>query len=129
MYIHLEILDGSLLQNKLYKEFIQDFDLRKKIIEDYCHLHKPEVECNIVRLTDVAGPSGSDPTIQAILVTEETSKSVPIINEMRIKGGLDPLASETISLIESDEELKKIKDDFKVSSTTIRKYLYEQQNK
>lgn len=74
-------------------------------------------------MNDIAGPAGIDPTIQAILVTKETFKSVDIINEIRKKNNLEPLEYEVIDLIESDEEMRKIKEDIKISSTTIRKYL------
>lgn len=117
------LIDNNLLQNKEYKEYIQDYDVRKKNVEEYCNKVKPEVICNIQRLTDIAGPAGTDPTIQAILVTTETYKSVPIINEIRKKNNLDPIECEVIDLVKSNEEMRKIKDDIKVSSTTIRKYL------
>lgn len=111
------------MQKKEYKEFIEPYSVRKNSVIEFCKIHKPSVICDVHALKDIAGPAGWDPKLEAIVVTPETYKSVDIINQIRSEKGLNILKDRVIPLIESPEEMKKIRDDNKISSSTIRRML------
>lgn len=60
--------------------------LRKWIRENY-----PGRDFLIAKLDDYFGPGIASPEVQAIVVSAETSKRVPIANELRAKRGFPPL--------------------------------------
>lgn len=54
------------------------------------------------------------------MVTPETLKSVDFINDIRSKANLKALDHLEIPLIGSTEEMKAVRDDYKISSSTLR---------
>jgi len=76
----------------------------------------------IPRLVDVGGPTFSDGTIEALIATSETAKSLEVINERRKLNNFRPLELVTTNLIGNHPNLET---DSKLSSTTIRKYLLD----
>lgn len=53
----------------------------------------------VVELSDPYGPAATDPTIEAIVVSEETLPTARKINDFRIARGLKPLAIEVVKLV------------------------------
>ena len=66
------ILDDVLLQKKANKHILEPFPIRKERTHQFLTLFKPSVEYDIVPITDVYGPTGWDPNIQALVVSRET---------------------------------------------------------
>lgn len=66
------ILDDSLLVNKANKDILQPLYERINIAREFLELFKPGLEYYVVPITDVAGPTGWDPNVQAIVVSKET---------------------------------------------------------
>ncbi len=56
----------------------------------------------IIRLDDAYGPTVTDATIQALVVSKETEQNAKRINEKRTKNGLKPLHIVTISMVPSE---------------------------
>ena len=46
--------------------------MRTHKVRQFLHFFKPEIEADIVPITDVYGPTGWDPDIQALVVSKET---------------------------------------------------------
>lgn len=87
-----------------------------------------ELNQNVVQLSDVAGPAGTEADIQALVVTDETLSGADFINKMRQDKGLNALENWTIGVLgsEGETDLKgdaKALADSKIGSTAIRKWL------
>lgn len=92
---HEIIPDDSLLQSKANKDVMQPLSKRIAITRHFLELFKPGPEYYIVPITDVAGPTGWDPNVQALVVSKETlsgaaaSKSAFITPADRVLAGWD----------------------------------------
>ncbi|THG98684.1 hypothetical protein EW026_g3533 [Hermanssonia centrifuga] len=64
--------DDSLLQKKANKDVIQPLPERISCTHKFLELFKPSLAYDLVPLTEVAGPTGWDPNIQALVVSKET---------------------------------------------------------
>jgi pantetheine-phosphate adenylyltransferase len=67
----------------------------------------------IARLDDYFGPGIASPEVQAIVVTQETAKRVPLANELRAKQGYPPLKVQVVDFVLAY-------DSSPISSTRIR---------
>ncbi|PWN21550.1 WD40 repeat-like protein [Microstroma glucosiphilum] len=89
---------------------------------------------DVVELADVCGPAGSDGSLEALLVTEETLSGADTIAKTREERGLGPLERYVIGVVGAGGEVD-VKGDAaelaaaKVGSTAIRKWLSEQSPK
>lgn len=64
--------DDTLLQKKANKEVLQSISERMSTTRSFLQLFRPEVQYDLVPITDVYGPTGWDPNIQALVVSKET---------------------------------------------------------
>ena len=69
--LHQKIED-SLLQKKANKHIIEPIDKRIARVHAFLQLFRPGIEYEIVPINDVYGPTGTDPDIQALVVSRET---------------------------------------------------------
>jgi len=116
------VSDGELLKNKKYKECLQSYDVRQRVIRSFLSLLNPSLTYSIPQLLDVGGPTLSDPTIEALSVSEETLSGASFINQEREKKGWDPLTVVCIPLVSNHSSLAS---DSKLSSTSLRQMEYE----
>lgn len=106
-------------------------------------LFRPDLEYELVDLHDVYGPTGSDPDIQALVVSKETlsgaaaSTSLALslfyshvspVDKERARKGLPALQTLVIDVISSDSskldhEDAEILKQTKMSSTFIREWI------
>lgn len=68
----LHPVDDALLQNKSNKHVLEKLSTRIQKVRDFLTFFKPEITPEIVPITDVYGPTGWDPNIQALVVSKET---------------------------------------------------------
>ena len=64
--------DDVLLQKKANKEVLQPLSERIECTRKFLELFKPGLIYDLVPITDVAGPTGWDPNVQALVVSKET---------------------------------------------------------
>lgn len=95
----------SNIQNNYETRF---YNLNEKILE-----HFKTAKYKIIKLEDEFGPILSSPSIEAIVVSEETLVKVKNINRMRLANSLKPL---NIIVV----EIAKSEDGQPISSTRIR---------
>ncbi len=69
---------------------VETFKMRGDVINHYCKEFKKNYK--IVEINDFYGPSTTDPDLNAIVVSEETSLRAKEINAVRTKKGLRKLA-------------------------------------
>ena len=65
-------VDDALLQNKSNKHVLEKLSTRIQRVRDFLTFFKPEITPEIVPITDVYGPTGWDPNVQALVVSKET---------------------------------------------------------
>ena len=85
---------------------VPPFEERRENLKKYL-VAAGHTDWTIVELSDPYGPAATDPTIEAIVVSEETLPTAREINDLRITRGLKPLAIEVVKLVR-DKEGRKV---------------------
>ena len=91
----------------------QKYDERVRALEALIHAKFPGRSYLIAKLDDYFGPGITSPEVQAIVVSRETAKRVPIANVARAEKGFAPLDVVTVDYVLAD-------DREPISSTRIR---------
>ena len=91
----------------------QKYDERVRALEALIHAKFPGRSYLIAKLDDYFGPGITSPEVQAIVVSRETAKRVPIANVARAAKGFAPLDVVTVDYVLAD-------DREPISSTRIR---------
>ncbi|EDR28297.1 phosphopantetheine adenylyltransferase, putative [Entamoeba dispar SAW760] len=115
-HLAIAITGDSLLHSKQNYDLIHSFTTRKNQIIHLLHTinkYYPIPSYTISQINQPEGTSTTDPTLECLIVSDETQKSLPIINNQRILNGYLPLHSITINLILTT-------DGSKFSSSTLR---------
>mmetsp|Transcript_13822 Transcript_13822/g.35260 ORF Transcript_13822/g.35260 Transcript_13822/m.35260 type:complete len:166 (+) Transcript_13822:62-559(+) len=107
--------DGSLLENKKFKEYMESYDTRERILREFLVSLNPDLTYEIVKITDPYGPTLTSAELDAIIVSEETVKGAAKINELRqSESHLPPLEVIVVDCLPSDVAGEKL------SSTQLR---------
>lgn len=77
------VTEESMIQSKLLWELIEDVDVRIKNVEDFLSSICPEIKTQVVPISDPFGPAITDPTMEVIVVSEETIRGGQKINESK----------------------------------------------
>jgi pantetheine-phosphate adenylyltransferase len=85
------VTNDEMLKNKKNSEQIALFSDRKQSILDLLSIVKPQLELNIIELTDPYGPTITSSSIDALVVSSETMATGYKINQIRLENGLNPL--------------------------------------
>ncbi|EDO33766.1 predicted protein [Nematostella vectensis] len=100
--ITVGLADGPLLSKKVLKELMQTFDERKKIVEQFIEDISPDLHHNVVPITDPIGPSGTDPALECLIVSQETIKGGDFVNAARRERDLNDLDVHVLELVNED---------------------------
>ncbi|EIN07175.1 Nucleotidylyl transferase, partial [Punctularia strigosozonata HHB-11173 SS5] len=126
------VTDDALLQNKSNKHVLEDLSTRSERVRAFLALFRPGLVYDIVSIKDVAGPTGWDPDIHALVVSRETISGASAIDKIRTEKGLPPLRTFVIDVISAESE--SIEGDSaealkqaKMSSTYIREWIVKYQ--
>ena len=85
---------------------VPPFEKRRENLKKYL-IAAGHTNWMVVKLSDPYGPAATDPTIEAIVVSEETLPTARKINDLRIAKGLKPLTIEVVRIVR-DKEGRKI---------------------
>lgn len=119
--LRIGITSESLLISKKYKEFIASLEDRSKAAKDFAMQVKPTLsEIKISELKDPAGPTATDPSIEAIVVSTETANGARKINEVRASAGLNRMAIIEVDVLDTQGQ--------KLSSSALREAEYAQRH-
>ncbi|KAK4704287.1 pantetheine-phosphate adenylyltransferase, partial [Phenoliferia sp. Uapishka_3] len=66
------VTDPTLLTHKKYANLVQSIEDRIEAVREFLELVRPGIKHDVVPISDIYGPTSSDPTIQAIVVSDET---------------------------------------------------------
>ncbi|KAG5895424.1 hypothetical protein JTB14_037583 [Gonioctena quinquepunctata] len=112
------VTDENMLKTKTLWELIEDISIRVEHVSDFMKDICPELDYNIVPISDPYGPAIRDDSMEMIVVSEETLKGGEKINSIRLERGLPNLKIVPIQLM--DEPNPKPLEEAKISSSTIR---------
>lgn len=100
--LRVGVTDASLLTQKRFAESLQSIELRMENVAQFLHKMRPDLELELAPISEISGGTKSIPDVEALVVSQETAKSLGIINEMRAaNGGLAPMVGITIPQVES----------------------------
>lgn len=88
-HLVIGVTDPHLTKHKPFAELIEPYSTRVQAVHHYCNTR--HIAHNVVRLTDVFGPTLENNSIKALCVTPETSRGADKINEVREKLQLSAL--------------------------------------
>ncbi|XP_016048885.1 bifunctional coenzyme A synthase isoform X2 [Erinaceus europaeus] len=112
------VADRDLLKSKLLPELLQPYAERVEHLSEFLVDIKPSLTFDIIPLLDPYGPAGSDPSLEFLVVSEETYRGGMAVNRFRLENNLDELALYQIELLK-DLGHKENEED-KVSSSSFR---------
>ncbi|MDC0202277.1 pantetheine-phosphate adenylyltransferase [Candidatus Nitrosopelagicus sp.] len=95
------------------KKIINNFEQRSENLEKIIHEKFPDCSFEIAKLDDDFGPAVIQGDVDALVVSEETSKKGAILNALRKERKLDPVEIIIIPM-------KMASDGNRISSTRIR---------
>ncbi|KAJ7582945.1 hypothetical protein C8J56DRAFT_1167953 [Mycena floridula] len=127
---HKILLNAALLKNKSNSQVLEPLEIRLDRVRSFLNLFKAGLELEIVPISDVYGPTGWDPNIQALVVSKETLSGAKSIAEHRAKKSLPQLQTFVIDVISStsaclDAEDVDMLKQIKMSSTYIREWIVQ----
>lgn len=107
------VTGSKLLTRKKHANLIASFDQRAEDVRSFVQQTKPDLpELRVQELEDAAGASGTDPGVQALVLTKETMKGGVAVNEQRHKSGLQKLDLVVVDIL--------FQSSSKLSSTALR---------
>jgi len=95
------------------KKIINNFEQRSENLEKIIHEKFPDCSFEIAKLDDDFGPAVIQGDVDALVVSEETSKKGAILNALRKERNLDPVEIIIVPM-------KMASDGNRISSTRIR---------
>ncbi|KAJ1902251.1 hypothetical protein LPJ66_000138 [Kickxella alabastrina] len=135
----------ALLENKKHKEFLQSYRTRERNVLMFLRKIRKDIIVELVPIADPYGPTATDSTIGALVVSQETLGGSSVLNVRRKENGMVPMELMPVDLITTsaggkgsssgdaaadlDEEcgaaVSSENTALKVSSTAIRAALAE----
>jgi pantetheine-phosphate adenylyltransferase len=91
----------------------QSYEERTRALRALVEKRYPDRDYIVAKLDDYFGPGIASPEVEAIVVTQETAKRVPIANKLRKANGYPPLEVVVVDYVLAD-------DSKPISSTRIR---------
>ncbi|KAL9550100.1 hypothetical protein MBANPS3_004887 [Mucor bainieri] len=119
------VTDDCMLLKKKHRDLIASTQQRVEYVKAYLQLVKRSIAYHVVPITDPFGPTVTDPTIDALVVSKETLKGGDLVNSERDMRGYPPLELRIIDVISSENASVQGKDMdvLKISSSWIREYI------
>lgn len=111
--LRIGITGDNLLREKKYREFVAPLHKRSQQAQHFAKSVKPALPIVIIsELTDPAGPTATDPSIDAIVVSSETAAGARKINGVRRASGLNSMTIIEVGVLDTQGQ--------KLSSTALR---------
>jgi len=99
-------------------ELIQPCTQRIIKVEDFLEDVDSSISYNVVPINDIYGPTKEDPTLEMIVVSEETKRGGDKINELRLQKDLNKLDIHVVELADDEDHEKH--EEAKISSSNHR---------
>lgn len=112
--LRIGITADCLLGSKKHRHLIASFEERSQAAVDFARKVKPALSQIVVsELRDSAGPSATEQSIEALVVSNETEAGARTINTIRYNSGLTPMNLIVVDILETTVQ-------HKLSSTALR---------
>ncbi|KAM6164469.1 bifunctional coenzyme A synthase [Rhynchocyon petersi] len=115
------VADQDLLKSKLLPELLQPYAVRVERLSEFLADIKPSLTFDLIPLLDPYGPAGSDPSLEFLVVSEETYRGGMAVNHFRLENDLEELVLYQIQLLKDPNHEENEED--KVSSSNFRKQM------
>lgn len=115
------VTTGEMNLKKSLPELIQLTTVRINSVVQFIETVKPQIGHSVVPITDMFGPTITDPDLQCIVVSDETKKGGEIVNQERQKKGYSELDVYVIDLVQ--DQCHGRFEETKISSSSLRKRL------
>ncbi|EGI69332.1 PREDICTED: bifunctional coenzyme A synthase [Acromyrmex echinatior] len=112
------VTDINMITGKVLWELIQSCTQRITKVEDFLEDVDSSLSYNVVPINDIYGPTKEDPTLEMIVVSEETKRGGDKINELRLQKDLNKLDMHVVELA-GDEDHEE-HEEAKISSSNRR---------
>ncbi|KAJ2809044.1 hypothetical protein H4R20_000408 [Coemansia guatemalensis] len=131
----------ALLVNKKYKELLESYRMRELHVLLFLRKIRKDLIVELVPLYDPYGPTASDASIEALVVSQETLQSAGALNVRRSENNMPPMHLMSIDLLATTRAIdSSLSHDnhasvslentpLKISSTAIRAALAEKQKR
>ncbi|KAJ2608957.1 hypothetical protein H4S08_004253 [Coemansia sp. RSA 1365] len=131
----------ALLVNKKYKELLEPYRMRELNVLLFLRKIRKDLIVELAPLYDPYGPTASDASIEALVVSQETLQSANALNVRRRENDMPPMELMSIDLLATSRAIDdSISQDnhasvslentpLKISSTAIRKALAQKQKR
>ena len=106
----------KMLKRKKFSDLIEDFETRKKHLENFISSIGGADRVEIIELNNPYGPPIKEPEYEAIVASQETFLNSVRLNEFRVANGFNPLVIILIPMVMGP-------NDQRLSSTAIRSKL------
>ncbi len=121
-HVLIGITAEEMLGRKRAGQQLEGLEARRKAVEVFLSSSGLDERAEIIVLTDTAGPTATDPVIDALVVSPETEPIAIGINEQRQSNGLPPMDIVTIEFVMADDRVR-------ISSTRIREGVIDREGR
>lgn len=118
------VTSTELLTKKKHRAYVEPIAVRLAAVRHFLRAFRQAfgaLELDVVPISDVCGPAATDPTLDLLVVTEETAKGADTIAEERRKNQVQAVDVHIVSLVDAADHSDK------VGSTAIRGWLEAKQ--
>ncbi|XP_071568849.1 bifunctional coenzyme A synthase isoform X2 [Temnothorax nylanderi] len=112
------VTDTNLITGKILWELIQPCTQRIKEVKEFLEDVDSSITYNVVPINDMYGPTKEDPTLEMIVVSQETKRGGDKVNELRAQKNLSKLDIYTVEL--AIDEAHNRSEEAKISSSNHR---------
>lgn len=99
-------------------ELIQPCTQRIREVEDFLEDVDSSIAHNVVPINDIYGPTKEDPTLEMLVVSQETQRGGDKVNELRLQKGLSKLDIHMVELAIDEDHNEH--EEAKISSSNHR---------
>ncbi|KAA0192289.1 hypothetical protein HAZT_HAZT001219 [Hyalella azteca] len=110
--------DGILLEKKTLAPLIEPVEVRIENLKNLLEDMDPSIEFCLEPIIDPCGPSGKDPRMEMIIVSQETLRGGHFVNKTRAERNLNQLDVVVIDLV--NDENRNVHEEEKLSSSSRR---------
>ena len=97
--IILGLVDGVLLEKKVYRSALQSYEERKRALETFFRHEGRKNDVTMIPLFDICGVATKLPTLKALFITTRTLAGAQVVDEGRKQKHLSPFVTECFNMI------------------------------
>lgn len=113
-------IGDALLRNKKHRDLMESFEERQQSVRQFCKTIGKQIDFQTGAINDIYGPTATEPSYQAIVVSMESLSGGRAVNAKRLENGLRPLYIYVIDVVSG---LRSSGGKDKLGSTEIREWI------